>query len=77
VGPFLAGVLSDQWGLQQALAVVPLFSTFAAVLFIVAMRSYDADVAQISDVKLDVAPVHRVIEMAPGESALMDRRAST
>lgn len=55
VGPFLAGVLSDQWGLQQALAVVPLFSTLAAVLFIIAMRSYDADVAQISDVKLDVA----------------------
>jgi MFS family permease len=77
VGPFLAGVLSDQCGLQQALAVVPLFSTLAAVLFIIAMRSYDADVAQISDVKLDVAPVDRVIEMAPGESALMDRRAST
>lgn len=56
VGPFLAGVLSDQWGLQQALAFIPLFSVLAAALFIVAMRSYDADVAQISDVKLDVAP---------------------
>ena len=56
VGPFLAGVLSDRWGLQQALAVIPLFSILAAALFIVAMRSYDADVAQISDVKLDVAP---------------------
>ena len=56
VGPFLTGVLSDQWGLQQALAVVPLFSVLAAVLFVIAMRSYDADVARISGVKLDVAP---------------------
>jgi MFS transporter, Spinster family, sphingosine-1-phosphate transporter len=56
LGPFLTGVLSDQWGLQQALAVVPLFSVLAAVLFVIAMRSYDADVARVSDVKLDVAP---------------------
>jgi MFS family permease len=56
VGPFLTGVLSDQWGLQQALAVVPLFSVLAAVLFVIAMRNYDADVARVSDVKLDVAP---------------------
>jgi predicted MFS family arabinose efflux permease len=55
VGPFLAGVLSDQWGLQWALTVIPLFSIVAAVLFVIAMRSYDADAAQISDVKLDVA----------------------
>ena len=56
VGPFLTGVLSDKWGLQQALTIVPLASLLAAVLFIIAMRSYDADVARISDVKLDVAP---------------------
>lgn len=56
VGPFLTGVLSDQWGLQQALAVVPLFSILAAVLFVVAMRSYDTDVAGVSHVKLAVAP---------------------
>ena len=57
VGPFLVGVLSDIWGLQQALAVIPLFSILAAVLFDIAMRSYDADAANISNVKLDVAPV--------------------
>jgi predicted MFS family arabinose efflux permease len=54
-GPFLTGVLSDLWGLQQALAVVPLFSILAAVLFAIAMRSYDADAARVSDVRLDVA----------------------
>lgn len=56
VGPFLTGVLSDKWGLQQALTVVPLASLLAAVLFLIAMRTYDADVAKISGVKLDVAP---------------------
>jgi predicted MFS family arabinose efflux permease len=55
-GPFLTGVLSDQWGLQQALAVIPLFSVLAALFFLIAMRSYDADAARVSDVKLDVAP---------------------
>jgi MFS transporter, Spinster family, sphingosine-1-phosphate transporter len=56
VGPFLTGVLSDQWGLQNAMAIMPLFSILGAVLFLIAMRSYDADVARIADVKLDVAP---------------------
>jgi len=56
VGPFLTGVLSDQWGLQKAMSIMPLFSMLGAVLFMIAMRSYDADVARIADVKLDVAP---------------------
>ncbi|MGU7784352.1 MFS transporter [Burkholderia sp. PU8-34] len=56
MGPFLAGVISDRWGLQHAMTVIPLFSVLAAVFFIVSMRSYDADAAEISAVKLDVAP---------------------
>jgi len=56
VGPFLTGVLSDLWGLQKALTVVPLFSILGAALFLVAMRSYDQDAAKVSDVSLDVAP---------------------
>ena len=55
VGPFLVGALSDQWGLQQALAVVPFASVLAAVYFVVAARSYDKDVADVADVPLDVA----------------------
>lgn len=55
VGPFLVGVLSDAWGLQQALAVVPFFSVLAAVFFVKAARSYDEDVAKVADVKLDVS----------------------
>ena len=56
VGPVLAGALSDHWGLQHALAVIPLCSILAAVFFIITMRSYDADVARIAEVKPDVAP---------------------
>jgi MFS transporter, Spinster family, sphingosine-1-phosphate transporter len=52
VGPFLVGVLSDQWGLQQALAMVPCFSLLAAAAFIWTGRSYDADVAKVSGVKV-------------------------
>lgn len=56
VGPFLTGILSDQWGLQQALGMVPLFSLLATALFLIAMRSYDQDVAKVSHVKLDAEP---------------------
>lgn len=53
VGPFLVGVLSDWWGLQQAMAVVPAFSVLAAGVFLVAARTYDHDVRQVEGVALD------------------------
>lgn len=55
VGPFLVGVLSDAWGLQQALSVVPLFSLLAAGSFLLAARSYESDVACVDGVALAVA----------------------
>ena len=42
-GPLLAGALSDRFGLQFAMAVVPVFGLLAAVLFIRAARTYPAD----------------------------------
>lgn len=54
VGPFLVGALSDRWGLQHALAVVPCFSILAAVAFVWCARSYDMDVARVSGVSLSV-----------------------
>lgn len=54
VGPFLVGVLSDLWSLQQAMAVVPVFSVLAAVFFLVASRCYDHDVRQVEGVVLKV-----------------------
>jgi MFS family permease len=55
IGPFLVGALSDVWGLQQALAVVPCFSVLAALAFLKTQRSYDADVAKVAGVALAVA----------------------
>ena len=55
VGPFLAGMLSDRWGLHQALAIIPLFSILAAFFFLIAARSYDDDAARVSAIALDVA----------------------
>ena len=52
VGPFLVGVLSDMWGLQQAMSVVPLFSILAAVSFIAAARSYNHDVSQVATIEV-------------------------
>jgi predicted MFS family arabinose efflux permease len=42
-GPVIAGALSDAMGLEAALAVIPLFGALAAVCFLVASRSYEAD----------------------------------
>lgn len=53
IGPFLVGALSDMWGLQQALAVIPFASALAAVFFVVASRSYDKDAADVAEIPLD------------------------
>jgi MFS family permease len=42
-GPFLTGVLSDVYGLQFAMSTVPLFSLLAAGVFLIAARTYEAD----------------------------------
>ena len=46
-GPLLTGVLSDAYGLQFAMSVVPLFGLAAAALFMVAARTYQADLRHI------------------------------
>jgi predicted MFS family arabinose efflux permease len=48
-GPLVTGYLSDAYGLPFALSVVPAFSIAACVLFIVAARSYPADLAAVAD----------------------------
>jgi MFS family permease len=45
-GPFLAGALSDAWGLAPALTAMPLFAILAAGAFLLAARSYEADKAR-------------------------------
>ena len=42
-GSFLAGVLSDAWGLTTALTAIPAFGLLAALAFRFAARTYEAD----------------------------------
>ena len=48
-GPFLLGILSDQFGLQTALTWVPVLSLAAAYLILVASRTYAADSARAAE----------------------------
>jgi len=52
LGPFVAGVLSDQWGLPTALSVIPAFSAIAALLFVRAAASYEAEVSALASIRL-------------------------
>lgn len=54
IGPFLAGILSDAWGLVPALTAMPLFALFAAGAFLLAAGSYEGDKAR-ADQPLDTA----------------------
>jgi predicted MFS family arabinose efflux permease len=55
VGPVLVGMMSDQMGLQQALAIVPVSGALAALAFLVAARSYEADAGRVAQIRLDAA----------------------
>lgn len=46
-GPFIAGILSDAWSLEQALTAMPLFALAAAGAFLRASRSYEADLQRV------------------------------
>jgi MFS family permease len=46
-GPLLAGVLSDTYGLPFALSVIPGFCIVAAVLFLIASRTYQFDLKNV------------------------------
>ena len=44
-GPFVTGVLADEFGLSQALALVPLMSLASAAVFFYGKRHYQQDIA--------------------------------
>jgi MFS transporter, Spinster family, sphingosine-1-phosphate transporter len=50
LGPVIAGTLSDAWGLESALTLMPAFSALAAIAFMVAARSYENDKERANDV---------------------------
>jgi predicted MFS family arabinose efflux permease len=57
IGPFIAGLLSDAWGLQPALTAMPAFGVLAAVSFLIAGRSYEADKQRANDLHSGPAAV--------------------
>jgi MFS family permease len=56
IGPFIAGVMSDWWGLQTALVIIPAFSLLAAIFFLIATRSYESDMKKVAVFKLHQVP---------------------
>ena len=56
IGPFVGGAMSDAWGLQTALAVMPIFGVAAAGCFLLAARSYEAELQRVASVQVDAAP---------------------
>jgi MFS family permease len=50
-GPLLTGALSDAYGLQFAMTVVPLFGLLAAAMYMLAARTYVADLKSVERVE--------------------------
>ncbi|HEX3138603.1 MAG TPA: hypothetical protein VHQ87_01025, partial [Rhizobacter sp.] len=48
-GPFIAGVLSDAYGLTTALALTPFFGVLAACAFAWGSRSYEGDLQRAAE----------------------------
>jgi MFS family permease len=46
-GPLLTGALSDAYGLPFAMSVVPAFCLIAAAMYMLAARSYEADMKNV------------------------------
>jgi MFS family permease len=62
VGPLISGALSDAFGLQAAMAIVPISCGLAAVLLMIGARSYPADRAAVANLEVhtdiaDAVPV--------------------
>lgn len=54
-GPFITGVISDQYGLVASLAVVPAFGFAAAVAFVMTIRLYRKDLGGVQRIPLQQA----------------------
>jgi len=48
---YMAGMLSDAYGLQFAMEIVPLICMAAAAVFLLAARTYQADRRRVGDVE--------------------------
>ena len=65
-GPFLTGVLSDAFGLQTALTLIPAFGALAAIFFVLAARNYERDMQRVGTVAVNApAPQGPAAQGAP------------
>jgi MFS family permease len=64
MGPLIGGVLSDAFGLQTALAVIPLFGIAAAWLLLIGSRTYQRDIEQAARPLVDDVSLPN-LELAP------------
>jgi MFS family permease len=64
VGPLVSGALSDVFGLQAAMAIVPISCGFAALLLVLGSRSYPADRAAVADLEVGADVVDAVLQPA-------------
>jgi MFS family permease len=52
IGPLIAGALSDAYGLQTALALVPVSCLLAACVLVIGSRTYGQDFRRVAEVPL-------------------------
>ncbi|MDI9850255.1 MFS transporter [Rhodoblastus sp. 17X3] len=48
-GPLIAGAASDHWGLEATMVCMPMFSIVAAVMFMLAVKTYEDDVRHVRE----------------------------
>jgi MFS family permease len=53
IGPFLAGALSDAFGLESALTAISVLGIVSALLFVGAARSYENDMQRFGEVRVE------------------------
>ena len=53
IGPFLAGALSDAFGLESALTMISVLGVVSALLFVGAARSYETDMQRFGGVRVE------------------------
>ena len=53
-GPFIAGILSDVYGLQPALSMMPVFCLLSALALVLAAYRYEADLGRVASIPLVV-----------------------
>ena len=60
LGPFIAGLFSDAWGLEWALTAMPLFSVVAAASFVIAGGSYESEKQRANESSAHIAQASSV-----------------